>query len=85
MKNVKAINRVDSRFRGNDNRDICSFSWMDNLDVQKLLDVVSSIIADEYIEVAKRNKNVFMDSHFRGNDNVVRGRKAAPTEIGDKI
>ena len=36
-----------------------SYGWMDNLDVQRLLDVVSSIIADEYIEVAKRNKDVF--------------------------
>lgn len=36
-----------------------SFNWQDNLDVQRLLDVVSSIIADEYIEVAKRNREVF--------------------------
>ncbi len=35
------------------------YNWMDNLDVQKLLDVISSIIADEYIEVAKKNPNVF--------------------------
>ncbi len=38
--------------------DVC-YNWMDNLDMQKLLDVVSSIIADEYIEVAKRNKDIF--------------------------
>ena len=32
---------------------------LDNPDIQKLLDVVSSIIADEYIRVAKQNKDVF--------------------------
>ena len=35
------------------------FNWMDNPDVQKLLDVISSIIADEYIQIAKKNKDVF--------------------------
>jgi len=34
-------------------------NWMDNPDVQKLLDAISSIIAEEYIEVAKKNKNIF--------------------------
>ncbi len=37
-------------------------SWRGDSSVQKLLDVVSSIIAQEYIEVAKKNKDVFMDS-----------------------
>ncbi len=51
--------------KGDSPRTLCSrpegrsYGWMDNLDVQRLLDVVSSIIADEYIEVAKRNKDVF--------------------------
>ncbi len=43
---------MDSRFRGND-------SWIDNPDIQKLLDVVSEIIANEYIEIAKKNRDVF--------------------------
>ena len=34
-------------------------TWEDNLEVQKLLDVISSIIADEYIEVAKQNPEIF--------------------------
>ena len=34
-------------------------SWTDNLSAQELLDVVASIIADEYIEIAKKNKDVF--------------------------
>ena len=35
------------------------FNWMDNPSVQKLLDTIASIIANEYIEIAKQNKNVF--------------------------
>ncbi len=34
-------------------------NWVDNPDVQKLLDVISEIIANEYIEIAKKNKGVF--------------------------
>ena len=34
-------------------------TWTDDPSVQKLLDVISSIIADEYIEIAKRNPDVF--------------------------
>lgn len=36
-----------------------NFAWADNPDVQTLLDAISSIIADEYIEIAKRNLDVF--------------------------
>ena len=36
-----------------------NLSWTDNLSVQELLDVVASIIADDYIEIAKKNKDVF--------------------------
>ncbi len=36
-----------------------NFAWVDNPDVQTLLDVISSIIADEYIEIAQRNPDVF--------------------------
>ena len=34
-------------------------SWIDNPSVQELLDVISSIIAGEYIRIAKQNKSVF--------------------------
>jgi len=34
-------------------------SWIDNPGVQKLLDIVASIIADEYIQIAKQNPEVF--------------------------
>ena len=36
-----------------------ALSWLDNPDIQRLLDVVSSIIAEEYIEVAKNSPEVF--------------------------
>ena len=38
---------------------IKEISWTDSPETQKLLDVISSIIADEYIEVAKQNRDVF--------------------------
>ena len=38
---------------------IISFSWADNPAVQNLLDVVVSIIAEEYIEVARQNPDLF--------------------------
>ena len=36
-----------------------SFIWRENSAVQKLLDVVTSIMAEEYIQVAKQNSDVF--------------------------
>ena len=36
-----------------------SISWQDSLPIQHLLDVISSIIAEEYIVIAKRNPEVF--------------------------
>jgi len=35
------------------------FVWTNNPDIQKLLDVIASIIADEYIQIAKQNPEVF--------------------------
>ncbi len=39
-----------------------SLNWSDNPSVQKLLDVVVSIIADEYIQIAKRNPEIFRNN-----------------------
>ena len=39
-----------------------SFVWVDNASVQKLLDVVVSIIAEEYIQIAKQNPDLFSDN-----------------------
>ena len=34
-------------------------SWIDNPSVQELLNVISSILADEYIQIAKQNPEMF--------------------------
>jgi len=39
-----------------------SFVWVDNASVQKLLDVVVSIISEEYIQIAKKNPDIFSDN-----------------------
>ena len=39
-----------------------SFVWVDNASVQKLLDVVVSIMADEYIQIAKQNPEIFSNN-----------------------
>jgi hypothetical protein len=36
-----------------------NLSWLDNPSIQRLLDVIVSIIADEYIQVAKQNPDIF--------------------------
>jgi len=37
-----------------------SNSWKDSPSIQHLIDVISSIIAEEYITVAKQNPKVFL-------------------------
>ncbi len=39
-----------------------SLNWSDSPSVQKLLDVVVSIMAEEYIQIAKQNPDLFSDS-----------------------
>jgi len=34
-------------------------SWQDSLPIQHLLDVISTIVAEEYIQVAKENPELF--------------------------
>lgn len=36
-----------------------SLNWADNPDIRDLLDVISSIIAEEYIEIARKNPDIF--------------------------
>lgn len=36
-----------------------SLNWQDDLSIQKLLDVVVGIMAEEFVEVAKENEDVF--------------------------
>lgn len=40
--------------------------WHSNANVKNLLDVVSSIIAAEYIEIAKKNKEIFKEGNYAG-------------------
>ena len=35
------------------------FNWTNNPSVKNLLDAISSILAEEYIEIAKRNRDIF--------------------------
>jgi len=39
-----------------------SLNWSDNPSIQKLLDVVVSIMAEEYIQIAKQNPDLFSDN-----------------------
>lgn len=34
-------------------------NWKDSASVQRLLDVIASIVADEYMQIAKRNPEMF--------------------------
>ena len=36
-----------------------NFNWQDNPAVKNLLDVISSILADEYAQIAKDNPEIF--------------------------
>ncbi len=36
-----------------------SLSWIGSPSVQKLMDVIASIIAEEYIQIAEQNPDVF--------------------------
>lgn len=56
-----AVNGIPStRLKVGARNDTCNkLSWQRNPSVQKLLDVIVSIIAEEYIEIAKKNKQVF--------------------------
>ena len=41
-------------------------SWKDNPSAQKLLDVIASVLAEEYIEVAKKNNEIFKEGNYAG-------------------
>ena len=53
-KNITALKDVSR-----DNSVSFDFSWSENAAVQKLLDVVVEILAEEYIEIAKHNPGTF--------------------------
>jgi len=57
LMNNLALERHEKNDEEIDN--IISFNWVDNSAVQNLLDVLISIIAEEYIEIARQNPDIF--------------------------
>lgn len=55
--NNQALDQIE-KFTEDINQ-IISLNWFDNPAVQNLLDVVVSIIAEEYIDVAQQNPDLF--------------------------
>ena len=41
-----------------------NFNWTSNTNVKNLLDVISSILAEEYIEIAKQNREIFSEKNI---------------------
>ncbi|MBA7713190.1 hypothetical protein ES703_122190 [subsurface metagenome] len=39
-----------------------SLNWLDSPSVQRLLDVVVAIVAEEYIQIAKQNPEIFSNN-----------------------
>ncbi len=37
------------------------FTWRDNPSIQKVLDTLVSIVAQEYIQIAKQNPEIFLN------------------------
>ncbi len=52
-----ALNPVEKVVKTNNPQ--IALNWQDNLSVQKLLDVIASILTEEYIEIAKQNPEIF--------------------------
>lgn len=45
----------------NQNKESINLDWIDNNSVKNILDVISTIIAEEYIQVARQNQNIFSE------------------------
>ena len=61
--NEQLSNKMDSRLRGNDiniiENDIEKLSWKNSVAVQKILDTICQILAEEYCRVVKDNPEIF--------------------------
>ena len=56
------MNNLDLTKHEKDSEEInqtISLTWIENPEVQNLLDVLVSIIAEEYIEIARQNPEIF--------------------------
>lgn len=75
---------ITDKYTAKCNQEELNLSWKSNPAVQKLLDVIAYILANEYVCTVKENPTVFteiasaaslprndsgMDSRFRGSDN----------------
>ena len=58
----KLLNKIEIASPPKADRNNIVFNWMDNPSVQKLLDIIASIIADEYIRIAKQNPDTFSNN-----------------------
>jgi len=56
---IKAINFMNQIAAEQVNNTKQAVSWKDNPSIQKLLDVIVSILAEEYIQTARQNPAVF--------------------------
>ena len=52
--------KVQGNLEGKGFRTVPSINWKDSPSIQRLLDVISSILAEEYIATAKENPEVFL-------------------------
>jgi len=52
-------NLVKNEVDHNNNNSEVSLHWQENQEVKNLLDVIVSILAEEYIETAKQNPEIF--------------------------
>ena len=55
----KLLNKIEIASQPSVARNDIMFNWKDNPSIQKVLDTIASIIADEYIQIAKQNPDVF--------------------------
>ncbi|MCK9573664.1 MAG: hypothetical protein M0R20_04645 [Candidatus Omnitrophica bacterium] len=55
MSNISLIEN-----KGNVTGNKATFSWKDIPSMQRLLDVISSILAEEYIIIAKQSPDIFL-------------------------
>ncbi len=56
------MNQISVEQANKNTSQFINLNWKDDLSVQKLLDVIASIIADEYIQIAKQNPDTFSNS-----------------------
>ena len=60
---MNELTLLENKIRGKlSSGTVPSVNWKGSLSIQRLLGVVSSIIAEEYITIAKQNPNLFINN-----------------------